>query len=137
MTGALALLLIAPLHSAGDEHAWDHPSEIETDRVPAFTTGGSCLIRGATIHTAVGPAFEGDVLVEDGKITAVGTGLENPGVHEIDGTIKPLIQPRDEIPDGTCLELEHLAGRIARFHEFLVRASIATMPFKTRSTLSR
>ena len=93
-TWAIALLFLSQSFAAS---AWDepssdaapaheHPSELESDRVPEFTTGGSCLIRGATIHTAVEPAFEGDVLVQDGIIVAVGTELENPGVHEIDGT---------------------------------------------------
>ena len=68
----------------------DHPYETDAERVPTFTTGGTCLIRGATIHTAVGPAFVGDVLVRDGKIAAVGEVAAPDGILVIDGTGKHL-----------------------------------------------
>lgn len=65
----------------------DHPYETDAQREPALTTGGSCLVRGATVHTAVGPAFVGDVLVLEGRIAAVGESLEAPeGVQVIDGS---------------------------------------------------
>jgi len=70
--------------------AQDHPYETDAERIPAFTTGGTCLIRGATIHTAVGPAFVGDVLVKNGKIEAVGEVAAPDGILVIDGTGKHL-----------------------------------------------
>ena len=43
---AATLLLVAtPLQARGDEH----PSELETDRLPAVQTGGDCIVRGATV----------------------------------------------------------------------------------------
>ena len=80
---ALRPLLAAAL-VAGGALASDHPHETDALRVPSLKTGGSCLIRGATIHTAVGEPFVGDVLVVDGKIQAVGEVGEVPeGLVEI------------------------------------------------------
>lgn len=67
-----------------------HPCELESDRVPALRTSGDALIRNVTIHSAVQPAFVGDVLVRAGDIAAIGKGLEAGGVLEIDGTGKHL-----------------------------------------------
>ncbi|MBL8861041.1 MAG: amidohydrolase family protein [Planctomycetes bacterium] len=64
----------------------DHPVETDADRVPRLRTEGSALIRGATIHTATGPAFTGDVLVRDGKIAAVGRVEAPAGMQVIDAT---------------------------------------------------
>lgn len=45
------------------------------------------LLRGATILDGAGGRIEGgDVLVRAGKIVAVGKGLSNPGVREVDAT---------------------------------------------------
>ena len=79
-------LLAVPAHA----HAQDHPYETDVQRAPSFATGGSCLIRGATIHTAVGPAFVGDVLVKDGKIAAIGEVDAPDGILVLDGTGKHL-----------------------------------------------
>ena len=65
MSYAILLLLALPF-------AAEHPTETDADRKPRLQVDGNALIRGATIHTAVGPAFEGDVLVQDGRIAAVG-----------------------------------------------------------------
>lgn len=70
--------------------AGEHPCETDALRKPALSTGGSCVVRGATIHTAVGPAFVGDVLVRDGRIAAVGEIGEVAGLVEIDGSAKHL-----------------------------------------------
>ena len=77
---ALAALLLAPLAAAGD-----HPFETDAQRKPALQTGGSCVIRNVTIHTAVAPAFAGDVYVKAGKIAAVGRVEAPAGTLEIDG----------------------------------------------------
>ncbi len=66
---------------------WGHAFGSESLRVPELVTGGNALIRGATIHSAVGEPFEGDVRVEDGKIAAIGEGLGAPaGAIEIDAS---------------------------------------------------
>ena len=70
--------------------ASDHPSEFDSDREPSVRTGGSCLIRNVTIHTAVAEPFVGSVLVRDGKIAAVGEVQAPAGLLEIDGTGKHL-----------------------------------------------
>ena len=63
-----------------------HAFETDPLRVPSIRTGGDLIVRGATIHTAVRPGFVGDILVQDGRIAAIGEGLEAPaGVHVIDG----------------------------------------------------
>jgi len=78
---SIALLLVLALPVAGD-----HPIETDADRKPRLSIEGSALIRGATIHTAIGPAFEGDVLVRDGKIVGVGRVEAPAGVTVIDAT---------------------------------------------------
>jgi imidazolonepropionase-like amidohydrolase len=75
--------------------AVEHPIETDADRKPRLVLDGSALIRGATIHTAVEPAFTGDVLVRDGKIAAVGrveapagvTVIEAQGMHLAPGVV--------------------------------------------------
>ncbi|MFT7670859.1 MAG: imidazolonepropionase-like amidohydrolase [Planctomycetota bacterium] len=68
----------------------DHPFETDAMRVPALTTGGSCVVRGATIHSAVGEPVIGDVLIIEGKIKAIGEVDVPAGLVEIDGTDKHL-----------------------------------------------
>lgn len=77
MSFAVLVLLALPV-------AGDHPIETDADRKPRLVLDGSALIRGATIHTAVAPAFEGDVLVRDGKIAAVGRVEAPAGVPVIE-----------------------------------------------------
>ncbi len=81
------LLLLAPL--AFQDEGANHPFELEAQRAPELTTGGTCLITGVTIHSAVEPSRLGDVLVVDGDIAAIGGAgeLEVPeGAVVIDGT---------------------------------------------------
>ena len=95
-TTTFLLLLAAPALRAGPfgddgRSAFEHPSELDADRVPTLDTSHGALIRGATIHTAVAPAFVGDVLVRDGDIAAIGHDLAAPeGVLVIDGKGKHL-----------------------------------------------
>ena len=56
----------------------EHPSELDSDRLPRLQTSAGALIRGVTIHSAVAPAFVGDVLVVDGDIAAIGPDLDAP-----------------------------------------------------------
>jgi imidazolonepropionase-like amidohydrolase len=85
-----------PTKPAGD----DRPSydvEIEADRVPLTRTKGNVLIKGATVHTATGPAQEAaDILVIEGKIAAIGkdirpgnevTVIDARGMHVMPGII--------------------------------------------------
>lgn len=88
MSFALLLALVAPTIG-------EHPIETDVDRKPRLAVGASALIRGATIHTAVEAPFEGDVLVKDGKIAAVGrfdapadvTVVDARGMHLAPGVV--------------------------------------------------
>jgi imidazolonepropionase-like amidohydrolase len=92
----LFLALLAPLGSGhgGDDDpasAYEHPFETDAQRVPTLDTSGGALITGVTVHSAVEPARVADVLVLDGRIQAIGGGLEAPdGVTVIDGSGKHL-----------------------------------------------
>ncbi len=79
----LVVLGVLPTHAFASE---DHPVETDADRVCELVTDGSCLIRGATLHTALVPPFVGDVLVIDGKIQAVGEVSPPEGVLVIDAS---------------------------------------------------
>jgi imidazolonepropionase-like amidohydrolase len=62
-----------------EEKAPEPASEIEADRRPKEHTGGSVLVRGATVLTVTkGTLADTDVLVRDGKIVAIGEKLEAP-----------------------------------------------------------
>jgi len=70
-----------------DESAYEHPYESDELRIPELDSSNGALIQNVTIHSAVDPAFIGDVVVENGKITAIGEGLEVPdGGLLVDGT---------------------------------------------------
>jgi imidazolonepropionase-like amidohydrolase len=64
----------------------DVATEFDEDRKPAIHTGGDVLIKGATILTVTrGTIAKGSILVEHGKIKAVGSGVTAPaGVKVID-----------------------------------------------------
>ncbi len=59
----------APVAFAGQ----DHPLETDANRVPELDFGDVVVLRNATIHTAVRPAFKGTVVVQGGKIRSVVT----------------------------------------------------------------
>ncbi|MDP6763878.1 MAG: amidohydrolase family protein [Planctomycetota bacterium] len=85
--GACALAAGIVLALAREAEALhDHPIELDGHREPSLKTGGSCVITGATVHSAVGPAFEADVLVVEGRIEAVGEVTTPEGFVVIDGT---------------------------------------------------
>ena len=68
--------------------AVDSPVELDEDREPSFRTGGTVVVRGATIHTVSdqGTLETADLLVVDGRIEAIGPGLTVPdGTREVDG----------------------------------------------------
>jgi imidazolonepropionase-like amidohydrolase len=62
-----------------------HPIETDATRAPTLAVDGTCVIRDVVIHSAVGPAARGDVLVRDGRIAAVGDVGDAGGATEIDG----------------------------------------------------
>lgn len=66
--------------------AW--PIETAADREPGFRTGGSVLLKNATVLTISGEDLAStSVLVTNGKITGIGRDLKaGPGVREIDLT---------------------------------------------------
>ena len=79
-----ALLLCAPLRA--EEEDTGHAFEAAAQRVPELVTGGTCVIRGATVHSAVAPATVVDVYVLDGDIAAIGEQLDVPaGTLELAG----------------------------------------------------
>ncbi|MEO6709682.1 MAG: amidohydrolase family protein [Planctomycetota bacterium] len=86
----LGLLCLPGLNSTAPS-AGDHALETNALRKPTLHTGGNCVIRNVTIHSAVGPETRGDVYVRDGDIAAIGTSLEVPaGIRAIDGSDKHL-----------------------------------------------
>ncbi len=72
--------------------AQDFPLELEADRVPKTQTGGDVFIRGARVITAAGKIYDrADVLVQNGKIAAIGPNLKAPaGVTVVDGKNRTL-----------------------------------------------
>src|SRR5262249_33668924 len=68
------------------KEAKEYATEIEADRKPRTHTGGDVMIRNATVVTVTnGTLPETDVLVQKGKIAAIGRKLDAPkGIVEID-----------------------------------------------------
>lgn len=64
------------------------PFETAADRVPAIRTGGNCFIMAGRIHTVTRGIIEnGQILVRNGKIAAIGTGMTAPaGIQVIDAS---------------------------------------------------
>lgn len=77
---AFGCALLAPLHPA--------PEPVDSREVESAPAPAPILLRGATVMTAAGPTLErADVLVQDGRISAVGEALvAPPGVSVIDVT---------------------------------------------------
>ena len=46
---------------------------------PTIASAQSLVIRGATVHTPTGPAPRATIVIEDGRIAAVGTSVATPG----------------------------------------------------------
>jgi imidazolonepropionase-like amidohydrolase len=62
-------------------------TEFDRDRIPSIKTGGSVFIKDVTILTVTrGTIPRGSILVEDGKIAAIGADLKpKPGMMMIEG----------------------------------------------------
>lgn len=96
-------ILLATLASV--TFAQDHPFETDASRAPSFDVGATCLIQGATVHTATGPAEVLDVLVVDGKIRSIGAGLPVPdGASVLDGSGKHLAPGVVDCHSHTAIE---------------------------------
>jgi imidazolonepropionase-like amidohydrolase len=88
---AFLLLILAGAPDDETRSPYEHATELDQDRRPTLDASGGTLIRGVTIHSAVAPAFVGDVLVRDGDIAAIGQNLAAPdGVLVVDGSGKHL-----------------------------------------------
>jgi imidazolonepropionase-like amidohydrolase len=69
---------------ASDKPA-DQATELESDRKPVLQTGGRVLIKNATILTVTKGTRRGDLLIENGKLAAIGENLAPPaGVAVLD-----------------------------------------------------
>ena len=88
LRGVTALLVSALLALGCAAFAPENspPAPVATRTASAVPAAASILLRGATIMTAAGPTLErGDVLVQDGRISAIGAHLvAPPGVEVID-----------------------------------------------------
>ncbi|MEJ6011398.1 amidohydrolase family protein [Novosphingobium aquae] len=125
---ATAALLTLPVPATAQRAAaapWQENPYPSTYRAP---TPEDQLLRGATILDGAGKRIDGgDVLVRAGKIVAVGKGLVNPGVREVDargrwvtpgvidvhshdGTfVRPLSDPDREASDVSDLSSANVA----------------------------
>jgi imidazolonepropionase-like amidohydrolase len=75
----------------GTKSAFEHPCELDADRRPALDASDGLLLRGVTLHSALEPAREADVLIQHGRIGAIGSDLRAPeGVLVLDGAGKHL-----------------------------------------------
>jgi imidazolonepropionase-like amidohydrolase len=77
-----AALLAAPFAGAQSVAPWKHDPFPSRYQAPA---SDDMLLRGATVLDGAGGRIDGgDVLIRGGRIVAVGKGLANPGVREVD-----------------------------------------------------
>jgi imidazolonepropionase-like amidohydrolase len=130
-----------PSRSAAEPAAEPFASEIDADRKPSFQTGGNVAIRNATILTVTkGTLPRGNVVVQNGKITAVGPDSPIPpglrvieaeglyvmpgiidthshfsisgGVNEMTLSIVPEVRVRDVIDGDDLTIYRALAGGV-------------------------
>lgn len=79
-----------------------------SDQIPAPPQENPILLTGGTIHTVSRGTITGsDVLIENGKITAVGTGIEYPADTEVFKVVGKHIYP-GLISAGTSLGLQEI-----------------------------
>ncbi|MGY0561089.1 amidohydrolase [Luteimonas sp. A277] len=92
LTAALAAVLLALPAAAGANEGAKVPRFAEDPYTSTYApvAAAPVLIQGATVLTGTGERLEGaDVLMEGGRITAVGQGLTAPtGAVQVDGTGK-------------------------------------------------
>lgn len=144
LSGTLAQAQEKPAPAAGQEKpsvvvpaapaakkAPDFPVELESDRKPALHTGGSVFIKNGTVVTVTkGVLANTDVLVQNGKITAIGKGLTPPpGIAVIDATGKfvtpGIIDAHSHIAeDGTNEGTDSITAEV-RIHDVIDPQSIS------------
>ncbi len=76
-----------PVPFVGPPSPEDMAAELESDRKPATLTGGSVLIRNATVLTVANGALQNaNIFVSGGKIAAIGPNVVSEGATVIDAT---------------------------------------------------
>ncbi len=91
LLGSFAFSWQAPAGEEGAKSAYEHPFETDADRAPTLDVSSGVLVRNATVHSAVEAAREADVLIQHGRIAAIGRGLDAPhGITVIEGAGKHL-----------------------------------------------
>lgn len=85
-----SLLGITLALACGLASAQTFPSELDAQRKPSFTTGGSVFIKNGRVLTVTRGFLDGaDILIQNGKVAAIGKNLTPPqGVKVIDATGK-------------------------------------------------
>ncbi len=72
-------MILAALLLASQQKPTTPPFETEAMRKPSIVTHGNCLIKDGYVITVTGPVLpDGDVLIQNGKIKAVGEHLSAP-----------------------------------------------------------
>lgn len=123
----------------------DFEVETEADRKPALQMGGNLLIRNATLLTITkGTLEETDLMIQDGRISAIGRGLPHPpgmtaidlrgyfvmpgiidchshicidgGLNEFSLSVTPEVRIRDAINHEDVSAFRALAGGVTCIH---------------------
>jgi imidazolonepropionase-like amidohydrolase len=107
------------------------PVELEADRKPALHTTGNVFLKNGTVVTVTGGAMANtDILVQNGKIVAIGKGLTPPpGIAVIDATGKfvtpGIIDAHSHIAeDGTNEGTDSITAEV-RIHDVIDPASLS------------
>lgn len=91
MKSRLANLVLATI-AASVSIAQSVPFELLGDRKPPIQTGGSCFVKGGKVITLHGEIENGSILIENGKIVAIGQNLTPPkGIKIIDASDKVIM----------------------------------------------
>jgi imidazolonepropionase-like amidohydrolase len=121
----------APPAAPAAKKAPDFPIELEADRKPALHTGGNVFLKNGTVVTVTkGVLLNTDILVQNGKIAAIGKGLTPPpGIAIIDATGKfvtpGIIDAHSHIAeDGTNEGTDSITAEV-RIHDVIDPESIS------------
>lgn len=87
-------MILASLVLAQAANPQKFPVETDATRKPSVVTHGNCLIKDGTVITVTGRTIpNGDVLVQDGRIAAVGTNLTAPAGIEVINAAGKFVTP--------------------------------------------